>query len=157
MSEDHAYMNIIYDLKYRGIRGIGRHFGQMLGERIQKTGIPVYDAIVPVPIHHARKRERGYNQSDMIAEGLAAVMDIPVDGKLIFRTSNTTSQTTLSKAERLDNIKGKIAVNPRKNVAGKCFLICDDVMTTGSTLNNCAHALIAAGAANVDAAVLAMA
>ena len=142
----------IYAVKYQGRVSIatilGRHLGEFLGDDFKS-----FDAIVPVPIHKARLRERGYNQSLFIANGMNEVMGVPVL-EAVRRSSYTTSQTTLSDAERQHNVSGVFARDTSIDVSGMTLLLIDDVITTGATLNSCAEVLLLEGAKRVDAAAI---
>lgn len=155
--EDDNISKIIHDLKYNGLWSLGVELGREFGKLLRQIPGFGYDALLPVPIHHARKRERGYNQAEMIANGISGSTNIPVDLDLITRSIYTTTQTKLSKNERRENVSRAFRVNINKQIAGKSFLLIDDVLTTGSTLNACAGALLGNGAKRVDAATLAVA
>jgi ComF family protein len=155
IKEDHDYMNIIYSFKYTGFSRIGKELGRELAHIISLYSKNDYDAIVPVPIHHARMRERGFNQSEYIARGIASELQIPVANNLIKRKQYTQTQTKLSRTERKTNILKAIDVYKKGNILkGKKYLLVDDVLTTGSTLNVCAETLLIAGALRVDVATL---
>ncbi len=151
--EDSRFMELIYSAKYYNIPDIGFELGKLLAGRIQDKGNPKYDFIVPVPIHHARNRERGYNQSDYIAEGLSDILKFPVNKKILKRKKYTVSQTKLSAEQRKTNLKKAFCTGKEiQKVVNKSILICDDVITTASTLNTCAMMLLESGARIIDAA-----
>lgn len=118
-----------------------------------------YDALVPVPLHPARKRERGYNQAAVIARAIAKVAraagmgGVPVREDLLRRVKNTGTQTRLGGKNRGANLEGAFVAS--KDVRGLRLLLVDDVCTTGSTLSHCREALLAAGAAKAEALALA--
>ena len=116
-----------------------------------------YDGILSVPLHHRKARERGYNQSGLLASGLSRLTKIPLAKKALIRTRYTRTQTRLNREERCLNVKGAFKVGNKKKVEGKSLLILDDVFTTGATLNECARVLKKAGARQVDALTLARA
>lgn len=104
-------------------------------------------AVVPVPLAASRFRERGYNQSELLAAGLSAHWGIPVWSKCIERVRRTESQTRLSPGDRRLNVSGAFRASPEGfSLRGKHLILVDDVVTTGSTLNECATALYEAGA-----------
>jgi len=105
------------------------------------------DLLVPVPVHHTRKRERGYNQAEVIAQALATRSGIALHARALKRLRKTGTQTKLGKAQRGKNIFG--AFMAVEDLSGKKVLLVDDVFTTGATVNACAQALKAAGAAEV--------
>jgi competence protein ComFC len=106
------------------------------------------DALVPVPIGPRRMRERGYNQSQLLAEAVGERINVPVMNALI-RVREGPSQTRLSEGERRRNVRDAFAVNPELNPDGLRLLLIDDVMTTGATLDACARTLKRAGASRV--------
>jgi|LSQX01.2.fsa_nt_gb competence protein ComFC len=117
---------------------------------------PKYDIIIPVPIHFRRKQQRGYNQSELLSKRLAKRLAIAFHRKVLVKSLNTPPQSSLKKGERLKNLKEAFRVNHPEMIRGKRILLVDDVMTTGSTLEQCGEALTNAGAAQVDAFVVAI-
>ena len=115
-----------------------------------------FDIIVPVPLHPARQRERGFNQASLLAELLSAHTAIPLK-PLLERTRYTTTQTALDRSERMENLHNAFRLRKNANVRGLRVLLVDDVLTTGSTLNECARILKRAGAFSVHAATAARA
>jgi len=139
----------IHAIKYRGHRTLAVALGAHLAVLLEAPQ-PMPEAIVPVPIHPARHRERGYNQSVLLARGLSSVTGIPVMD-VLRRVVNTRSQTTLSDAQRSRNVHDVFALDPRADVRERRLLIIDDVFTTGATMNACAEVLLGEGAVRVDA------
>lgn len=155
MKENTSAMNLIYNMKYGGIRNIGVVLGRKLGNVLLKENNTDYDIIHPVPIHYVRKRERGFNQSYYIAKGISDVLNIPIYTKNLFRTEYTQTQTLLSHTERATNMLDKF--DSIKSLNRQKLLLVDDVITTGATINNCAKSAKSAGAAFVGAASLVLA
>ncbi|MCX7964219.1 MAG: ComF family protein [Candidatus Sumerlaea chitinivorans] len=108
-----------------------------------------FDAVVPVPLHRTRRRERGFNQSELLARPIAKAFRVPLAVSALRRVRNTPSQTKLSKRERAENIREAFSVPDPPAVQDKVFLLVDDVYTTGATLNECARVLRAGGARDV--------
>lgn len=104
------------------------------------------DALVPVPLHKTRRRERGYNQAELLTQGLGSVLGIPTTPSILRRIRHTPSQTRLDRRARAENVKGAFAVTEPTVMGGKTILLIDDVYTTGATLNECARVLREAGA-----------
>ena len=107
--------------------------------------LPIFsgiDVIIPIPLHKKKQQIRGYNQSEWIARGIAAVTGIPIDTELILRKKNTETQTRKSVFERRDNVEGIFELQHPETLAGKHILIVDDVLTTGSTTLACASCLV---------------
>ncbi|MEJ5286402.1 MAG: ComF family protein [Candidatus Kapaibacterium sp.] len=157
-SNNQKYLEIIHYLKYTKFKKIGYFLGTKLGEHIyneiEKQGFNI-DFIVPVPIHKLRRRERGFNQSEIISEAISQVTSIPVEFNLIKRNIYTQSQTQLNFDERKKNVENAFVLGKSSNfVQGKNFLLVDDIITTGSTLFNCAKLLKSVGANEMFLAVL---
>jgi len=127
----------------------------MLG-RLRRDAL-VDVALVPVPLHPERKRLRGFNQATLLARYLGQQLGLAVEEEILERSRPTRPQVTLSLPERMANMHGAFRAGPPQRLRGRTFLVIDDVMTTGSTLEACAHALKAAGAARVWAYTLARA
>lgn len=111
-----------------------------------------YDVMVPIPLHGTRLGERGYNQSEKLAEGISSVLGIPIAKKhLVKRTRQTPSQTGLTLEERQKNMKGAFALTDKGKEAlqGKRILLVDDVMTTGATMASATEAIVEARPTNV--------
>ncbi|MDP2365210.1 MAG: ComF family protein [Ignavibacteria bacterium] len=158
IKDDSRYLELIHLFKYNGHRGIGFELGRELGQFIKYNTEIDYDFIVPVPIHSARMRERGFNQSDVIAHALSRELAVPMKTELIFRIKYTKTQTLLSKDERKKNVEN--IFKPKKGFdcySIKNILLVDDVLTTGSTINSAANCLLQMGAKRIDCASLAVA
>jgi len=115
-----------------------------------------YDIIIPVPLHPGRKRQRGYNQSELIASRLSHHMKVPMLRGVLVKKVNTPPQSRLKRGERLKNLIGVFCVKKPDLVSGRKILLVDDIMTTGSTAGQCAKALMDAGARQVDAYMVAI-
>jgi ComF family protein len=142
---------IVQAMKYQGCRSLSRG----LGVRLQASAADVLetaDVVVPVPLHRARQRSRGFNQ----ASDLARQLNAPVVAALT-RVRATPSQTDLPAARRHANVRGAFALRRRHDVRGLRVVVVDDVSTTGATLEACARVLIDAGAASVSAVTAARA
>ena len=152
--------SIIHQLKYDGMTALGLELGRKLGERllVERVGLSI-DAIVPVPLHSTKLRERGYNQTEYIARGIRDATEIPVCISLLKRHKYTNSQTKLTASERKENVGDAFALNKRvmQKIDHKSFLVVDDVITTGSTIEACAGVLVANGAKCVIAGSVALA
>lgn len=109
--------------------------------------LPHPDLIVPVPLHPKRLKERGFNQSGLLAGELAHRLKAPVSFDALKRKSQTQPQTRLNREERLKNVKGAFEVTDAGKVRGRRVLLVDDVFTTGTTLSECARTLKRKGGA----------
>ena len=109
---------------------------------------PPPDALVPVPLHPRRERERTFNQAAVLARLLARQIDLPV-WRALRRVRFTESQAALTRSQRLENLRGAFALSRRRPVTGAHLLLIDDVFTTGSTVHECTRVLLGSGAASV--------
>lgn len=149
---------LIHALKYEGRKDIGRMLGELYGSVLAGCGfMDGIDLIIPVPLHPARQRRRGYNQSECIAEGLSGATHLPVRTNIIIRTGLTGTQTKSGRYERWVNVKGFFHVPDPALINGSHVLIVDDVITTGSTMEACVNALHDAGEVKVSLVALAAA
>lgn len=142
----------IHHLKYRGRTSLAEPLGSLLIAHWQAAPLPA-DMLVPVPLHHARLHERGYNQSSLLAEQLARASGLPVVEAALKRIKATLPQITLDAAQRKANVQDAFEACPDL-VQGRQVLLIDDVCTTGATLEACSHALKQAGAKSVWALTL---
>lgn len=171
---DDRFQQFVHHLKYDHKKSIGLRLGLKLWEQTPRIFFNNIDIFIPVPIHHTRFRERGYNQAELIAHALSDASGIPMETKALVRTRRTGTQTALTRGERNQNL-GK-AFKVKKSLQGKKIMIVDDVFTpdrsetratkarpleglrilliddvftTGATVNECSKVLIEAGAAEV--------
>jgi ComF family protein len=115
-----------------------------------------FDVIVPVPLHPARERERGFNQAELLAEWLSEHLSVP-SRPALQRIHYTTTQTAFDRSERMQNLRGAFRLRKKADVRKLRVLLIDDILTTGSTLSECARVLKEAGATSIHAATAARA
>ena len=108
-----------------------------------------FDYLVPIPIHEKRRKERGFNQTEVLVKELSKLSGIPYDNEILLRHKQTKPQNSLTPKERKDNIKGAFFVNKADLIENKKILIVDDIFTTGSTVEEAAKELYKNGAVNV--------
>jgi len=145
----------LHALKYRGERRLSEPLGEALAERWVRAGRGG-DMVAWVPVHHTRRRERGFDQAEELARVMAARLGLPAVACLE-RRQRTSAQHALGQAERADNTAGAFVAAPdlRDGLRGRWIIVVDDIMTTGATLGGCARALEAGGAPAVSAITVA--
>lgn len=136
--------HLLHALKYKSQPEIGVTLGLIYGDKLLRAGLaPLFDIILPVPLHPTRKRKRGYNQSAMFAEGLSSKLGIPFSDDILARRAKTETQTNKSKLSRWENMNDVFTITNPARIQSKNVLLVDDVVTTGSTLEACGSVLIA--------------
>ena len=132
----------MHNLKYRGKKQVGLYLGEKFGKELLKSDLfKTVQVIIPVPMHPKKQQKRGYNQSTLIAEGMALAMNAEVQIDNLIKVLNTTSQTKKSRYKRWENVKNVFQVRNEALLKNKHLLIVDDVITTGATIEACAHRL----------------
>jgi len=150
--------NLIHNLKYKGVRDIGYELGRIYGLTLVNSDfIKDIDIIIPVPLHPSKKRIRGFNQSDIISQGISETTGLPVDSSSLSRITISATQTKKSRYERWANVEGIFSVAGTHNIEGKHVLLVDDVITTGSTIESCATELLKKEGVRVSVVALAVA
>lgn len=133
------FRKILHQFKYGGRKDLGAIMGRFMAAELSATGFfNGVDVIIPVPLHPAKQRARGYNQSEWIARGVAQVTGIPIDATSVVREKQTDTQTRKSAYERWENVEGIFSLRHPECFTGKHILIIDDVLTTGATTIACA-------------------
>jgi ComF family protein len=142
--------DLIHALKYNQKFKVGIFLGNLIGKK-KKDLLKSWkiDFIVPIPLFHLKKIDRGYNQADYIGKGLSKALAIKLDVSIAKRIKNTQSQTKLNTDERAENMSDAFKIKKGKKVVGKNILIVDDVITTGITVLELAKKLKEKGAAKV--------
>jgi ComF family protein len=131
---------LLYALKYHGNKEVGVKLGELLGQELRKsTRFSDVDVVIPVPLHPKKQQSRGYNQCDLIAEGMAIHSYDSIKDNLI-RTADNKTQTRKSIYSRWGNVRSIFELLRPEQLEGKHVLLIDDVITSGSTLEACAQA-----------------
>lgn len=135
---------LIHNFKYHSNKELAREMGREMGRRALRSGfMPGYDYLVPVPLHPRRLKQRGYNQSLLLALGMSEVTGIAVLPNALTRTAFVGSQTKLGAIQRYANVKTNFTLGPdAAMLVGKSVLLVDDVFTTGATAESCIRPLL---------------
>lgn len=148
---------LMHKLKYRGEKEVGIELGRIIGRELRLTPFNQIDLIVPVPLHKSKKYKRGYNQSELIAEGIGEAMNKPVNTSTLYRNVANPTQTRKHRYDRWTNVEDIFIIKDTEALRNKHILLIDDIITTGATLEACASALLKAPEAKVSIVAVAKA
>lgn len=150
--------NLIHNLKYKGKKQVGIVLGKMLGRTLSKAALyQDIDLIIPIPLHIKKELKRGFNQSDVFAQGLSETMNIPWLKDGLERRLYTSTQTQKSRIDRFQNVIHAFHVKQPKLIKNKHILLVDDVLTTGATLEAGALKILEVEGTKVSMATIAFA
>ncbi len=124
----------IHQIKYRKRQDIAYHFGQEFGSRMLESSWQTPDVIIPIPLHWKRQKERGYNQSEVFARGIADTINSKVNTNCLLKTEDLKSLTSLNRENRFHSVLASFSLRNKKVLTNKKVLLVDDVMTTGATI-----------------------
>lgn len=157
-TKDSLIQHLLHSLKYQGKKDIGIFLGKQFGYALKNVDwIKDVDILLPVPLHKEKKKERGFNQSILLAEGLQEVLALPIETLALKRIRNTNSQTHKTREERADNMKDAFKIVDATPLKNKHVLLIDDVLTTGATLEACAQELLHVSGLKLSIATIAIA
>jgi ComF family protein len=150
----------IHALKYDGVKELAEPLSNLLVQHLKDERLrfvrQMEPLLIPIPLHKSKEIERGFNQSALLSEKLGQKLNLKTEKNFLVKTKKTPAQVKLKGKERRENVKNVFSfVGDKKKIKGKTILLVDDVMTTGSTLNECAKVLKRAGAKKVWGLVLA--
>ncbi len=149
---------LIHSLKYRGQEAIGTVLGEWYGEELKSSQLlQTVDAIIPVPLHPKKLRERGYNQVTEFGNALAKKLEIPVNNSILYRQVYSKTQSQKNRLGRTEGIDTIFDISFDEKDHNKHFLLIDDVITTGATLEVCAKALLKIPGTKISIVCMAMA
>jgi len=134
--------HLIHDLKYRGHREIGTYLGKWLGTELENTDWSNIEVIIPVPLHKSRLRQRGYNQVEDFGREIAKFLNAEYMDDVLLKISTTQTQTLKNRLSRWGKIEETLQIKNSEKIKGKHILLVDDLVTTGATLEACAHKLL---------------
>lgn len=136
---------LMHELKYNNHPEIGVVMGKVYGDELANNGFAgMFDLILPIPLHPSKQRQRGYNQSEKFAMGLADKLRVTCLTGALYRQVKTDTQTRKSKLKRWENVKDVFVVQNQEAIKNKSILLVDDVITTGATVEACAISLLQA-------------
>lgn len=149
---------LLHRLKYEGRKEIGILLGEIYGFQLKESNsFSAINAIIPVPLHAVKKNQRGFNQSEVFAEGLSKSMEISFNTDCLFRITATQTQTKKSRIKRWENVEEKFKMIDNAALHNKHILLVDDVITTGATLEACAQKLLLMPGVKISIATIACA
>ncbi|MTG97530.1 MULTISPECIES: ComF family protein [Myroides] len=138
-----ATQNILHNLKYNNHPEISYFLGNLYAQQLKETTIlDTVDEIIAVPLHKSKQRKRGYNQVEGFAKALADNFHIPINEKLLIKSKRGKSQAKKGLFDRLKTKEAEFVLCPKADKQAKHFLLLDDILTTGSTLEKCAKQLL---------------
>ena len=143
---------VVLDYKYRQKKHLALPLGKLMARQVRRSSWPDFTAVVPVPLHSQRLRERGFDQVQLLAQSIGSELDLPVL-RILKRIRPTLSQTGLGFSDRWQNIKGVFQVSSEQSPGGSLLLV-DDLLTTGATAHCAAAELLGAGAGSVYVSVI---
>lgn len=157
-SKGQLVQQLIHQLKYKGNKEAGEWMGVLMGRSLlQSSRFTNIDYIIPLPLYADKEFKRGFNQAEILSNGISQAMGIPVLTKNVIRRRHTDTQTKKHRAERWENVEGSFAVKKPATLQGKNILLVDDVITTGATLEACTQCLLEVPGIQVSLATVATA
>ncbi len=157
-SKGHLVQYLIHQLKYKSNKTAGEYLGAVMGRALLQSGrFSNIDYLIPLPLYADKEFKRGYNQAQIICEGICTSMEVPVHSKNVIRERYTDTQTKKHRAERWENVEGSFRILQPEKLQGKNILLVDDVITTGATLEACAQVLTKIAATKIYLATVATA
>jgi len=154
-TKESGLQHLLHQMKYKDAKDLCVYMGRLMGQQLsQSNWIEDIDALVPLPLFAQRQRQRGYNQSALLCQGIAEVLQKPVLNDVVIRSSATESQTRKSRVERWQNMEGVFTLAHSSQLIDKHLLLVDDVVTTGATLESCGRTLLQAPNTRLSIATL---
>lgn len=149
--------NLLINYKFNEKAYLYKTFAQILLKSKNIYGfLKECDIIVPVPIHKNRKRQRGYNQSELIAKQLTKqVKNLKLEKQVLVKQKDIKPQSSLSKKERVENVRNAYKIENKEKIIGKKIILLDDIYTTGNTVNECSRILKEYGAKQINVLTIA--
>jgi ComF family protein len=157
-SKTSIIQNLIHEFKYKGNREVGHYLGNFMGKSILNSNrFNDINAIIPLPLFEKKEKKRGYNQAEILCNGISEITNSPVIKKNVTRIVHTETQTKKGRIQRWENVEKIFSIAQPKKLEGKHILLVDDVITTGATLESCATEILKIENVRLSIATLAMA
>lgn len=154
-TKESMMQRLMHQVKYRGNKELGIYLGKLMGASLLESNrFQDLEALVPLPLHAAKEKRRGYNQAALLAEGISSVLNLPVLNTAIIRTDDTESQTKKNRIQRWLNMENRFRVADADAISNKHLLLIDDVVTTGATLEACGRELLVTAGTRLSVATL---
>ena len=148
---------LMHNLKYRGHQDVGLFLGKWLGEELKTIkGYQGIDVVIPVPLHKSRLRQRGYNQVAKFGQEIANALEIEFNTKVLLKTKAIKSQVFKSQFLRTSMDSATFSISENQTLKGKHILLVDDIVTTGTTIESCANALLNIEGVKISVATMAI-
>ncbi len=155
-SKESLIQHLIHQLKYKRNTSVGFFLGELMGKSMLNSNrFNNIDALIPLPLYADKERRRGFNQAAVIANGVSAIMNIPIITGNIIRQRPTETQTRKHRTERWENVAGSFAIKNPAALTGKHLLLVDDVVTTGATLEACGNMILRINEVKLSVATIA--
>lgn len=151
------YQRLMQNFKYKGVQKIGSILGNFFGRQLDNTDFSKVDVIIPIPLHKVKQSQRGFNQSEVIANGIGEILKKPVHSNVVKRTKHTSTQTSKSRYDRWKNIQAVFQCKKPEILENKHILLVDDIITTGATIESLTEELLKIKGVKVSVATLAVA
>ena len=155
-SKGSIIQNMVHELKYRGNKNAGRYFGNLIGKSLLNCNRFEVDMIIPLPLFEKKEKMRGYNQAEILCNGISEIINKPVIKGNVIRKIFTDTQTKKHRTERWKNVENIFHVTNSEQLEGKHILLVDDVVTTGATLESCGLEILKIKNTRVSIATLAV-
>jgi ComF family protein len=156
-SKESIVQNMVHELKYKGNKKAGQYFGNLMGKSLLNSNRFHIDLIIPLPLFEKKEKMRGYNQSEVLCNGISEIMNKPVLKNNVIRKVFTETQTRKHRLERWKNVENIFEVTNPRELAGKHILLVDDIITTGATLDACGTEILKIKNVKLSVASFAMA
>ena len=157
-TKESLVQHLMHQVKYRGNKELGLQLGRIMGTALKSSNrFQDIDALVPLPLFPSKEKKRGYNQAQILCDGMGEVMNLPILSNVITRPQQTETQTKKGRIERWKNIEGKFSLVDPTAIENKHLLLVDDVVTTGATLEACGQEILSAKNTKLSVATLCIA